>query len=277
MAPSLDVCMYRTTAQATTSSPLRSPHILPLLQATAPHTVYCPGNPFRRPRWSLRPRRERRLRGRSRGRRRMRRRRRQLPARRRRRRCGRCPDGQPCIACIHRRYPPPCIAGIHRRYLIRTPSPRSRVSSGGISSTRTPPAHVLPPHTSAETPVRIGERDSRITQSAIGQNHSENRAACPLICEVTLRTCSMHNRTEVNGHPRSRVHTESGSVLFCTRIHGTPLPRQHCPLLGWPHKRVLRVARYPHTGSSAALAHPSLVQPPATHVCRRLHAAAGRA
>ena len=111
---------------------------------------------------------------------------------------------------------PPCIAGIHRRYLIRTPSPRSRVSSGGISSTRTPPAHVLPPHTSAETPVRIGERDSRITQSAIGQNHSENRAACPLICEVTLRTCSIHNRTEVNGHPRSRVHTESGSVLFCS-------------------------------------------------------------
>ena len=120
MAPSLDVCMYRTTAQATTSSPLRSPHILPLLQATAPHTVYCPGNPFRRPRWSLRPRRERRLRGSSRGRRRMRRRRRRLPARRRRRRCGRCPDGQPCIAGIHRRYPPPCIAGIHRRYLIHT-------------------------------------------------------------------------------------------------------------------------------------------------------------
>jgi hypothetical protein len=26
------------------------------------------------------------------------------------------------------------------------------------------------------------------------------------------------------------------SLLFCTCIHGTPLPRQHCPLLGWPHK-----------------------------------------
>ena len=107
--------------------PLRSPHILPLLQATAPHTVYCPGNPFRRPRWSLRPRRERRLRGSSRGRRRMRRRRRRLPARRRRLQV----SGR---TAVYRGYPP-----------VVSPPPASRVSTGGISSEPLPLDRGSPP------------------------------------------------------------------------------------------------------------------------------------